>query len=100
MYFIICEDNLLEKSKVTFIHYDPDQLSEEEKRLGFLIEELPEKEIQQLKKPILYFNQKTKYLWYEYVDRELTTTEEFSVLSERVNAVEDSIIRLMDLQTR
>ncbi len=64
-----------EKHLVVVIDYRPDLLTEEQKEGGYLVEDVPNPDIIVGKVSELYYNPKTKEIWYEYFDRPLTVEE-------------------------
>ncbi|WP_427110454.1 hypothetical protein [Lysinibacillus xylanilyticus] len=59
---------------ITSFHYMPEMLSEEELKLGILVDEVPEAEYIPGKRAELFYNIDTQELFYKYVDEVLPPT--------------------------
>lgn len=81
MFFVKYNPESDTRGKVTFIHYNPVLLSDQEKLTGIMLESsIPQAEVQAGKIAILYINPETNELWYEYEDRPLSPEEEITSL--------------------
>lgn len=78
-----------EKAKVMLIHNRPDDLTEEEKSKGVLVESIPEPEKRKGYVPKPYINPETKEFWWEY-----EKTEE-GELRDRLEATEEALLELL-----
>jgi hypothetical protein len=74
---------------IKFVHYKPfdekDGLGKTEEELqqtGYLVESIPEPEAIPGKVPILKFDKNNKELYYEYIDRPLTTEEKLQLIEQ------------------
>jgi hypothetical protein len=86
----------VEEQKVTLIHYMPfdekdglKRTQEELEQEGMLIDNLPEVEQIEGKKPVLYCNPNTKEVWYEHEDIQKTKEE---LLQDKVTQLENALI--------
>jgi hypothetical protein len=61
-------ENIDTRAKVDVIHFMPDILSDEEKKDGILIDEIPKAEEIKGKSAHLLVNTETLEMWYEYED--------------------------------
>lgn len=68
------------RGRVVSVNMQAEELAEEIRNKGLEVEFLEEPEFQIGKMPIQYINPSTKEIWYEYVDRELTSDEEIILL--------------------
>ncbi|MEG6521185.1 hypothetical protein [Desulfotomaculum sp. 1211_IL3151] len=77
MIFIRYELEKENKAKVSFVHFKPEMLKEEEKHDGIMLDSdnVPEPENVKYKMPVLYINPETGELWHEYIDVEPTDIE-------------------------
>lgn len=57
-----------DRGKVTFVHYNPERLSAQERALGISVDAVPEFDRLSGKSAVLYINPQTGDLWHEYVD--------------------------------
>lgn len=87
-----------EQGKFKFAHhrpFDPEiglgKTQEELKETGLLVENLPEFLTQEGKIPVLCLNFETNELFYDYVERDLTTDEELKSVKDRLALSESAI---------
>lgn len=80
------------RARVDRIHYKPELLSDEKKAGAYLVDTIPVAESMPRKAGILYLNPETMELWYEYVDRPLTTEENLSDMMAKIKGVEQLVI--------
>lgn len=57
-----------DRGKVTFVHYNPERLSAQERALGISVDAVPEFDRLSGKSAVLYINPQTGDLWHEYID--------------------------------
>jgi|GEM_PF-1511932 len=91
------------KSFVNLIHYNPfdskEGLGKTEKQLrltGALIESLPTRETQSGKDAMLYYNPRTREVWYEYVDMPVENTDELQMLKEKMEQQKNAMTEAYD----
>lgn len=99
MIFVRIAEETATKAMVYFQHNFPDDLTEEELADGLLVDSVPEPTPQDGKMALLYINPITKELWYEYVDRPLTSEEEtkkrITQLEEQLKITQDALDALL-----
>lgn len=83
------------RSKVSIVHYQPDLLSEEEKGEGILLESLPNPQTPPDKMPVLYYDNETNTLSYDYIDRPLTPEDELKQIKEKQALMQQAIDELI-----
>ncbi len=76
--------------RVTYQHFAPEELPEELKAKGLLVEQIPEPPIvEKYKVPVLYINPETLEMWYEQEPRSLTTEEQLELYQQQLKAESD-----------
>ena len=68
MPLVFYKEEAADRGKVTFVHYNPERLSAQERALGISVDAVPEFDRLSGKSVVLYINPQTGDLWYEYVD--------------------------------
>ena len=93
--FITFTDNGTNKIAVEGIH-NPNYLDPAQKESGIEIDRelLPIPEYKPRKNPVLYIDPSTNNLWYEYIDRELTSKEQLEEVQTRLQDAEQAVIEL------
>ena len=81
------------RAKITTIHYQPHLLSEEKRKKTIEVNEMPKKpETKNNEKAKPYVNPKTKEVWYEVVEKELSEEQkEIQELKEMIKKIEGKI---------
>lgn len=64
------------KAKVTLIHYFPNEINEQDKSLGVIVENIPSEEVQDGKIAVPYYYYTTNEMIYEYVDSPKTENQQ------------------------
>lgn len=81
------------RAKITAIHSQPNLLPQNKKSNGIYIENMPEKpNTSRGQRALPYVNPQTREVWYEVVDKELSTEEQ---LLERMEKIEDKLDKLL-----
>lgn len=68
MPLVFYKEEAADRGKVTFVHYNPERLSAQERALGISVDAVPEFDRLSGKSVVLYINPQTGDLWHEYVD--------------------------------
>jgi hypothetical protein len=89
---LISEDRM----EVTFTHYFPDMLTQEEKKDGYIIEDFANPERIEGKRPKMFFNPITWQVFFEYEDSLPETpavdqTEEINRLKNQVSLIQQAL---------
>lgn len=82
MIYVTYENTKEAKAKVTGQFYNEATFDQLPKENGLKVEQVPSPEYKIGKDAILHYNKETEELYYEYVDRPLTTEEEIVKLKE------------------
>lgn len=74
------------KAKVKLIHYFPEMLSDDELQEGILVDKSLFFDAENIpyKTAVLYINPDTHNMWYEYVDRPLTSEEKIELQQSQI----------------
>ena len=81
------------RAKVASIHYKPELLQAEVLAKGILVDAVPEEPKQEGKTQVLYINPTTEEMWYEYIDKPLSSEER---LENRLSLLEDKINLILE----
>lgn len=83
------------KAKVMLIYYEtpPKELLDGGNYIT--IEDIPEPEQVKGKSALPYCNPQTKEVWYEYVDKPLSSEEQLKELQEQINALNIAMAEIM-----
>lgn len=92
MVFIRIQKITNEKAQVMFIHNIPNELSEEEKSTGILLETIPKEQYMEGKIAVPYYYYTTNEVVYEYIDRQKTQEE---LINEKMNLMQKAIDDLL-----
>lgn len=82
---------------VDAVHYMPDLLTDEVRSTGVEINEVPKPEHIEGKDSVLYFNTKTKEVYYKYFDRPLTQDEEIKSLKAENQSLNTAVVELYEI---
>lgn len=89
--FLFLEKENEQLAKVMTIHYMPETLDEETKKMGVLVDSYIEPEPQEGKVALPYYNYQTKEVFFVYDDKPLTETQQ---LQKQVEMQEQAIAEL------
>lgn len=94
MILIRYEEITPSKGAVRFIHYQPDLLTEDEKKDGVLLDgSVPEPDLIDGKESNLYYNPLTNELFFEYIDT--SNKEEKDILLRKIELMQKALDELI-----
>lgn len=83
-----------QEERIVYTHYFPEELSDDFKMTGYLLNNIPEPEIIPNKYAVGYYNPTTKTVYYKYFDSIPTRDEEIERLKQQLTTAEQAITEL------
>lgn len=84
MYFIKTEQEINGLSKINFIHYNPDLLTDEDKNNGILVEKFADPELMEGKIAVPYYDTVNKQVIFKYEDLPKTTEQQLAEAQKQI----------------